>query len=206
MDWILFSKVCSFFSMSLGLFASRNMIRCMGPRVTNGMGISLKISSGIFNMMGTSKMSLGMNRNQMSTTANSTNTKSNFPDLVNNSNLQFLQKKQKTIIHIKTSKNNTIVTLTLNGNVINSQSCGTVGLKKSHRKTSDAGFQAMMKLLQNNQEFLKTKRVECWFNGFGRSRDMCFRACKTFGLNISKVVDVTPIRHGGCRPRKKRRL
>ena len=129
-----------------------------------------------------------------------------IPSFIQDSSLQFLQKKQKTIIHIKTSKNNTIVTLTQNGDVINNQSAGTIGLKKANRKTSDAGYQAMMKLLSLNQQFLQNKRVECWFNGFGRSRDMCFRACKTFGLNISKVVDVTPIRHGGCRPRKKRRL
>ena len=134
--------------------------------------------------------------------------KRNFqlPDYLSQSSLNFLQPKPRHVIHINSFKNNTLISLTMNGNVVMNTSSGSVGLKKAARKTSDAGYQAMMHLLQSKKEYLQNKRVELWFKGFGRGRDMCFRACKTWGLNICKVVDVTGIRHGGCRPKKKRRL
>ncbi|KAI8612209.1 hypothetical protein BC830DRAFT_1137748 [Chytriomyces sp. MP71] len=117
------------------------------------------------------------------------------------------------IVHVKTSRNNTIATLTKhNGDTIVWASCGTLGLKKAHRGTSDAGYQAVLQL---NEKAIKKgldllvdaeAGVELRLNGYGAAREMAFRAVRAMGWNIRRVTDVTPIRHAGCRPKRKRRL
>lgn len=115
------------------------------------------------------------------------------------------------IIHINTTKNNTIVSLTKAGNLLKIQSCGTIGLKKSNRKTSDGGYQTTIELLKQAGSLVK-KGVFVFFKGFGRGRDAAWRALRASEVNIlkvlkvNKVVDVTPVMHGGCRPKKKRRI
>ncbi|KAJ3076191.1 hypothetical protein HDU98_005075 [Podochytrium sp. JEL0797] len=117
------------------------------------------------------------------------------------------------IVHVKTSRNNTIATLTdYQGNAIVWASAGTVGMKKSHRGSSDIGYQAVLQL---NEKAVKKgldllvdaeAGVELRLNGYGAAREMAFRAVRAMGWNIRRVSDVTPIRHAGCRPKRKRRL
>ncbi|KAJ3349968.1 hypothetical protein HDU83_000177 [Entophlyctis luteolus] len=116
------------------------------------------------------------------------------------------------IVHVKSSRNNTIATVTDgNGNALAWASAGTIGLKKSHRGSSDAGYQAVLQLkekLDAKRVDLMTgdNRVELRLNGYGPGREMAFRATRAMGWNLRRVTDVTPIRHAGCRPKRKRRL
>ncbi|KAJ3292759.1 translational machinery component [Rhizoclosmatium globosum] len=117
------------------------------------------------------------------------------------------------IVHVKTSRNNTIASLTdFEGNAIVWASGGTVGMKKSHRGGQDVAYQAVMQL---NEKAVKKgldllvdaeAGVELRLNGYGAGREMAFRAVRAMGWNIRRVSDVTPIRHAGCRPKRKRRL
>ncbi|KAJ3030536.1 UNVERIFIED_CONTAM: hypothetical protein HDU68_008679 [Siphonaria sp. JEL0065] len=117
------------------------------------------------------------------------------------------------IVHVKTSRNNTIATLTdYQGNAIVWSSGGTVGMKKSHRASSDVAYQAVLQL---NEKAAKKgldllvdaeAGVELRLNGYGAGREMAFRAVRAMGWNIRRVSDVTPVRHAGCRPKRKRRL
>ncbi|KAJ3294689.1 hypothetical protein HDU76_006935 [Blyttiomyces sp. JEL0837] len=117
------------------------------------------------------------------------------------------------IIHIQSTRNNTIVTLTTNegGKTLAWASAGTCGLKKSARGSTDAGYQAVIKMASNasNKNVIVPSEgcgVEVRMKGFGPGREMGFRAVRALGWSIVRISDVTPIRHGGCRPRKKRRL
>ncbi|KAI9329338.1 hypothetical protein BDR26DRAFT_872642 [Obelidium mucronatum] len=117
------------------------------------------------------------------------------------------------IVHVKTSRNNTIATLTdCDGNAIVWSSGGTVGMKKSHRGSSDVSYQAVLQLnekaMKKGLDLLMESEggVELRLNGYGAGREMAFRAVRAMGWNIRRVSDVTPIRHAGCRPKRKRRL
>ncbi|KAJ3246432.1 hypothetical protein HDU78_007150 [Chytriomyces hyalinus] len=117
------------------------------------------------------------------------------------------------IVHVKSSRNNTIASLTdYAGNAIVWASAGTVGMKKSNRGSSDAGYQAVMQLEEKARkkglDLLVDAEagVELRLNGFGPGREMAFRAIRAMGWNIRRVSDVTPLRHAGCRAKRKRRL
>lgn len=125
----------------------------------------------------------------------------------------------KWVLLIKAAKNNTHVHLSSYGT--NSPfmfttcahvSAGSCKLRKAQRGTSDAGFQAGMKLLEVVKAKPADKRPEdgahmhVIFRGFGPGRDQAFRAVRTAGWNITRITDDTPIRFGGCRARKKRRI
>jgi ribosomal protein S11 len=91
------------------------------------------------------------------------------------------------IIHINTTKNNTIVSLTKAGNLLKIQSCGTIGLKKSNRKTSDGGYQTTIELLKQAGS-LVNKGVFVFFKGFGRGRDSAWRALRASEVDVLKVL------------------
>ena len=122
------------------------------------------------------------------------------------------RKKKKTkvepngIAFIKSTFNNTIVTLSDSyGNVISWSSSGALGFKGSKKNTPYAAAQAAEKAAV---EALSRGliNIEVRIKGPGGGRESAVRALKSAGLNITVIMDVTPIPHNGCRPPKKRRV
>jgi small subunit ribosomal protein S11 len=95
--------------------------------------------------------------------------------------------------HIKTSFNNTIVSLTdREGNVIAWESAGGAGFKGS-RKSTPFAAQGL-------------EKVEVFVKGPGSGRETAIRSLQAAGLEVTGIRDVTPQAHNGCRPRKRRRV
>ena len=122
------------------------------------------------------------------------------------------RKKKKTkvdpegIAFIKSTFNNTIITLADKyGNAISWSSSGALGFRGSRKSTPFAAAQAAEKA---GSEAISRglSSVEVRINGPGGGRESAVRALKTCGLNITAIMDVTPIAHNGCRPPKKRRV
>ena len=108
--------------------------------------------------------------------------------------------------HIKTSFNNTIVSLTdREGNVIAWESAGGAGFKGSRKSTPFAAQVAAERAGVGAQEH-GVKMVEVRVKGPGPGRESAVRALNACGLKITNISDVTPIPHNGCRPPKKRRI
>ncbi|MGI8728030.1 MAG: 30S ribosomal protein S11 [Solirubrobacterales bacterium] len=108
--------------------------------------------------------------------------------------------------HIKTSFNNTIVTLTdPQGNVVAWESAGSAGFKGSRKSTPFAAQvtadNAARKGLEHGME-----RVEVLAKGAGSGRETAIRALQAAGLNVTGVKDVTPQAHNGVRLKKRRRV
>lgn len=110
------------------------------------------------------------------------------------------------IAHIKSTFNNTIVTITdKNGNAISWASAGTVGFKGSRKSTPFAAQQAAEAAAKAAMEH-GMKEVECYVKGPGAGREAAIRSLQAAGLEVSLIKDVTPIPHNGCRPPKRRRV
>jgi len=113
---------------------------------------------------------------------------------------------EKGIAHIKSSFNNTIISITdKKGNAIAWASAGTVGFKGSRKSTPFAAQQAAEKVAQAAMEH-GMKEVECYVKGPGAGREAAIRSLQAAGLEVSVIKDVTPIPHNGCRPPKRRRV
>ena len=108
--------------------------------------------------------------------------------------------------HIKTSFNNTIVTLTDNeGNVIVWESAGSAGFKGSRKSTPFAAQVAAEESAKKAMEHgMRTLEVEV--SGPGSGRESALRSLQAAGFTITSIRDVTTIPHNGCRPRKRRRV
>ena len=122
------------------------------------------------------------------------------------------RKKKRTkvepegIAFIKSTFNNTIITLTDKyGNTISWSSSGALGFRGSRKSTPFAAAQAAEKA---GSEAISRglSSIEVRINGPGGGRESAVRALKTCGLNITSIMDVTPLAHNGCRPPKKRRV
>lgn len=112
----------------------------------------------------------------------------------------------KGIAFIKSTFNNTIITLTDKyGNAIAWSSSGSLGFKGSRKSTPFASAQAAEKA---GVEALSRglSNIEVRIKGPGGGRESAVRALKACGLNITSIMDVTPLPHNGCRPPKKRRV
>ncbi len=108
--------------------------------------------------------------------------------------------------HIKTSFNNTLVTLTdKEGNVIAWESAGAVGFKGSRKSTPFAAQVTAESAARKGMEH-GLQKVEVFVRGPGSGRETAIRSLQAAGLEILGVKDVTPIPHNGCRPRKRRRV
>lgn len=108
--------------------------------------------------------------------------------------------------HIKSTFNNTIVTLTdTKGNVISWASAGQLGFKGSRKSTPFAAQTAAEEAAKKAMEHgLKT--VEVYVKGPGSGREAAIRSLQAAGLEVSLIKDTTPIPHNGCRPPKRRRV
>ena len=110
------------------------------------------------------------------------------------------------IAHIKTSFNNTIVTLTdTDGNVICWESAGSAGFKGSRKSTPFAAQVTADAAARKGMEH-GLERVEVHAKGAGSGRDTAIRSLQAAGLQVTTVKDVTPQAHNGCRPKKRRRV
>ncbi len=110
------------------------------------------------------------------------------------------------IAHIKSTFNNTIISITdKNGNAISWASAGTVGFKGSRKSTPFAAQQAAENAARAAMEH-GLREVECFVKGPGAGREAAIRSLQAAGLEVSVIKDVTPIPHNGCRPPKRRRV
>ncbi len=110
------------------------------------------------------------------------------------------------VIHIHSTFNNTIVTITDNkGDVIATSSAGRHGFKGSRKSTPFAAqLTAQDALNQAMEQGMKTAEVRV--KGPGVGRESALRALQMEGFSVSMIRDVTPIPHNGCRPPKRRRI
>jgi len=108
--------------------------------------------------------------------------------------------------HIKTSFNNTIVSLTdLQGNVIAWESAGGAGFKGSRQSTPFAAQVTADSAARKGME-QGLQKVDVYVKGSGSGRETAIRSLQAAGLEVISVRDVTPQAHNGCRPRKRRRV
>lgn len=112
----------------------------------------------------------------------------------------------KGCAHIQSTNNNTIVTITdEQGNAISWASAGGLGFRGSRKNTPFAASQAAETAAKAAKE-MGLESVEVYVKGPGNGRESAIRAIQTAELNITKIQDVSPIAHNGCRPPKKRRV
>jgi len=110
------------------------------------------------------------------------------------------------IVHIQSTFNNTIITITDSaGNVIAWSSSGVQGFKGSRKSTPFAAQLAAENAAKKAMEH-GMKEVEVYVKGPGAGRESALRSLQAAGFNIVKIKDVTPMPHNGCRPPKRRRV
>ena len=110
------------------------------------------------------------------------------------------------IAHIRSTFNNTIVTITdPHGNTISWASAGNVGFKGSRKSTPYAAQMAAEAAARAAMEH-GMRTVEVMVKGPGAGREAAIRSLQAAGLEVSLIKDVTPIPHNGCRPPKRRRV
>ena len=113
---------------------------------------------------------------------------------------------EKGAAHIRSTFNNTIVTITdMTGATISWATAGEMGFKGSRKSTPYAAQTAAEHAAKLAiDQGMKT--VEVYVRGPGSGREAAIRALQTAGLDITLIKDVTPIPHNGCRPPKRRRV
>ncbi|HON77133.1 MAG TPA: 30S ribosomal protein S11 [Spirochaetota bacterium] len=108
---------------------------------------------------------------------------------------------------IQATYNNTIITLTdVQGNVVSWASSGGEGFRGSRKSTPFAAQMAAKVAAQKAMDTAGMRTVEVLVKGPGIGREAAIRSLQQTGLTISKIKDVTPIPHNGCRPPKRRRV
>ena len=113
---------------------------------------------------------------------------------------------EKGAAHIRSTFNNTIVTITdTAGNAISWASAGGLGFRGSRRSTPFAAQTAAETAAKAAMEH-GMKTVEVYVKGPGAGREAAIRALQATGLEVTMIKDVTPIPHNGCRPPKRRRV
>ena len=120
---------------------------------------------------------------------------------------KFLKKThEKGIIHIQSTRNNTILTLTdLKGNTKFWSSAGNLGFKNSRKSTSYAA-QAVAELLATKALNLGFDSIIVKMKGLGYGKLAAIIVLGKSKLSVEKIIELTPIAHNGCRPPKKRRV
>ena len=113
---------------------------------------------------------------------------------------------QSGIAHIKSTFNNTIITITdVSGNTVAWSSSGARGFKGSRKSTPFAAQLAGEDAARKAQEH-GMKTVTVYLKGPGSGREAALRALQSAGFKITLIRDVTPVPHNGCRPPKRRRV
>ncbi len=122
----------------------------------------------------------------------------------------FKKKEKKNVpngvVYIQATFNNTIVTVTdQNGGTVAWSSAGSLGFRGSRKGTPFAAQQAALTAANKAKE-AGMRTVEVKVAGPGAGRESAIRTLATVGLDVRRILDVTPIPHNGCRPPKKRRV
>jgi small subunit ribosomal protein S11 len=113
---------------------------------------------------------------------------------------------QSGVVHIQSTFNNTIVTITdVSGNVVSWSSAGVRGFKGSRKSTPFAAQLAAEDAAKKAMEH-GMRAVSVYVNGPGAGRESALRALQAAGFKVSLIRDITPIPHNGCRPPKRRRV
>ena len=108
--------------------------------------------------------------------------------------------------HIKSTFNNSIVTLTdAQGNALSWSSAGALGFRGSRKSTPFASQMAAETAAKAAMEH-GLKSIEVYVKGPGAGREAAIRSLQAAGLEVTLIKDVTPIPHNGCRPPKRRRV
>ena len=119
------------------------------------------------------------------------------------------EKKNSPIgkVFIQATYNNTIISITdMQGNVVAWATAGGEGFKGSRKSTPFAAQMAAKTAAQKAIESANVKSVEVFVKGPGIGRESAIRSLLQTGIEVTKIVDCTPVPHNGCRPRKRRRV
>ena len=117
-----------------------------------------------------------------------------------------LKKVDKGQVHIQSTFNNTLVTITdMSGNAISWSSAGSLGFKGSRKGTPFAAQSAADTAARIAKEH-GLRSVEVYVKGPGAGRESAIRALANCELEVTLISDVSPIPHNGCRPPKRRRV
>ena len=110
------------------------------------------------------------------------------------------------VVHIQSTFNNTIITIAdKQGNVISWCSSGVLGFKGSRKSTPFAAQNAVTDATKKATD-QGMRKVEVNVKGPGPGREAALRALLNAGLEVTRIFDVTPIPHNGCKPPKRRRV
>ena len=123
------------------------------------------------------------------------------------------QKKKKKVVvepvgqaHIKASFNNIIISLTnAKGQVISWSSAGKMGFRGSKKNTPYAAQVAAEECAKEAHEF-GLRKVKVYVKGPGSGRESAIRSIHNSAIEVTEIIDVTPMPHNGCRPPKRRRV
>ena len=125
---------------------------------------------------------------------------------------QKTKKRDKKIVpagiaYIQATYNNTIVTSTdMQGNVVARATAGGKGFKGTRKSTPFAAQMAAKTAAQRAIDAAGVRTVEVFVKGPGIGRESAIRSLSQSGLEVTRIKDLTPIPHNGCRPRKRRRV
>ena len=113
---------------------------------------------------------------------------------------------QNGVVHIKSSFNNTIVTISdVSGNAVSWSSSGSMGFRGSKKSTPYAA-QIATDTAGKKAYDVGLRKLDVLMKGPGSGRESALRALQNIGFIINNIKDVTPLPHNGCRPKKKRRV
>ena len=113
---------------------------------------------------------------------------------------------QNGVVHIKSSFNNTIVTISdVSGNAVSWSSSGSMGFRGSKKSTPYAA-QIAADAAGKKAYDIGLRKLDVLMKGPGSGRESALRALQNIGFIINNIKDVTPLPHNGCRPKKKRRV
>ena len=113
---------------------------------------------------------------------------------------------QNGVVHIKSSFNNTIVTISdVSGNAVSWSSSGSMGVRGS-KKSNPYAAQIATDAAGKKAYDIGLRKLDVLMKGPGSGRESALRALQNIGFIINNIKDVTPLPHNGCRPKKKRRV
>jgi small subunit ribosomal protein S11 len=110
-------------------------------------------------------------------------------------------------VHILATFNNTVITFTdRNGGALTASSAGACGFRGSKKGTAYAAQVAVEKAAQSAKQLHGVSKVDVYVKGIGLGRDAAIRSLQGVDIQVESIKDVTGVPHGGCRPRKARRI
>lgn len=119
---------------------------------------------------------------------------------------KFRRQVQKGRAYVKSTYNNTMVSLTdMHGGLLAWSSAGLLGFKGAKKATTFAAAQVVNDVNEKVQKY-GLKDIDVFVRGVGSGREAAVRALAQKGFNLTMIKDITPIPHNGCRPKKPRRV